>query len=45
MSIALDAVAERAVAHGPAVSAKSGGNSPKRRIVAQGDATLTPEPR
>ena len=44
MSIALHAIAERAIANGPSTPAK-GGSSPKRRIVAQGDATLTPEPR
>ena len=44
MSIANHAIAERAVAHGPVPPAKSSG-PPKRRLVAQGDATLTPEPR
>ena len=45
MSIANHAIAERAVAHGPVVAAKTSGNPPKRRIVAQRDETLTPEPR
>lgn len=44
MSIALFAVAERAIAQGPVAPVKSGG-PPKRRIVAQRDDTLTPEPR
>lgn len=44
MSIAQHAIAERAIAHGPVASVKGGG-SPKRKITAQRDATLAPEPR